>query len=220
MSIELTDEIRNKHFSAPIKPEKLKYFTEHFALAVLRFCLEGYDDWIVNDAPDLQSGDWTSGIEVTELAIDINRAIVGDCLQYWETGDVRYRDKAEQRGAASGDMFYILPVVDSNDELAALETIFRKKLKKIRNYKKNGFSDLGLIIMMDGIPIPSTSRYWADIVRVLQSDTAEKYDKIYFAYISTLSCYDCLTGETVDIAIDKADYEALKKLARAEVEKK
>ena len=219
MSIDLTDEIRNKHFAAPLKSEEMKYFTEHFALAVLRFCLEGFDDWFVADSPDLQSHDKTSGIEVTELAIDINRAIVGDCLQYWETGDIKYKNKAESRGAASGDMYYILPAVDSNDELSAFETIFRKKLKKIGNYKKNGFNRLGLIIVMDGIPISSTSRYWSDIVRVLQSAAAEKYDKVYFSYTSVLSCYNCITGETININIKTNDYEALKKLARIETEK-
>lgn len=218
MSIELTEEIRSRHFDSPLRSEQIKYFTEHLALAVLKYCFDDFDTWIVGDAPDLQSGDKTSGIEVTELAIDLNRAIVGDCLQYWETGDVKYRRKAEGRGAAYLDMYSILPTVDSNDELAALERIFRKKLKKIEHYKKNGFERLGLIIVMDGLPIDSTVRYWADIVRVLQSDTANRYDKIYFAYSSVLSCYDSISGKKEDFTISKADYSALKKLARTEIE--
>ena len=218
MSLELTDEIRSMHFSAPLRSEQMKYFTEHFALAVLKYCYDDFGCWTVNDAPDLQSGDKTCGIEVTELAIDLNRAIVGDCLQYWETGDVKYRNKAEGRGAAYVDMYYILPTVDSNDELAALEKIFRKKLKKIENYKKHGFGKLGLMLVMDGLPIPSTVRYWADIVRVLQSDSINKYDKVYFTYSSMLSCYDCISGTTEDIPINSGDYSALKKLARSEIE--
>lgn len=143
MSIVLTDEIRNMHFPKPLKAEEMKYYTEHFALAVLRYCFDCYDSWRAADAPDLQSDDGTAGIEVTELAISLNKAIVGDCLHFWETGDVRYKNKAEHRGARAGEEFYILPSVDSNDELAALETIFRKKLSKLSTYKKRGINTFG-----------------------------------------------------------------------------
>lgn len=218
MSIEITDEIRNKHFSVPLKSEQMKYYTENFALAVLRYCFDGYDDWKLCDAPDLQSGDGTSGIEVTELTISLNKAIVGDCLHYWETGDEKYKNKAEYRGATAGDMYYILPSVDSNDELTALETIFRKKLNKLKHYKKRGFKKLGLIMVMDGLPIPATEKYWADVVRVIQSASPEKYDVVYFAYSCAVGYYDCETGTVGHKAIDKADYDALKKYARAKAD--
>ena len=217
MSIELSDEIRSLRFTKPLKSEEMKYYTEHFALAVLRYCFDGYENWSVCDAPDLQSADRTAGIEVTELAISLNKAIVGDCLHYWETGDVKYKNKAEHRGAKAGDMFYILPSVDSNDELSALETIFRKKLSKIARYKKRGFKKLGLIMVMDGLPIPATETYWADIVRVIQSGSPEKYDKVYFVYSSALRYYNCSAGETGCIHINKDDFSALEKYARAEI---
>ena len=35
MSIVLTDEIRNMHFKNQLKAEDMKYYTEHFALAIL-----------------------------------------------------------------------------------------------------------------------------------------------------------------------------------------
>ena len=67
MSIVLTDEIRNMHFPKPLKAEEMKYYTEHFALAVLRYCFDCYDSWQAADAPDLQSEDGHAGIEVTEI---------------------------------------------------------------------------------------------------------------------------------------------------------
>ena len=219
MSIELTDEIRSHHFTKPLRSEEMKYYTEHFALAVLRYCFDEYDSWKVCDAPDLQSADGSSGIEVTELTISLNKAIVGDCLHYWETGDEKYKQKAEHRGATAGDMYYILPSVDSNDELSALETIFRKKLRKLKSYKKRGFGSIGLIVVMDGLPISSTKKNWADVVRVLQSDSPEKYDIIFFIFTSVLSCFNCKTGVTEDIEIDRNDFEALSKYARIMSEK-
>ncbi len=219
MSIELTDDIRELHFSQPIKPEEMKYYTEHFALAVLRYCFDEYDSWIASDAPDLQSPDGAAGIEVTELAISLNRAIVGDCLHYWETGDERYKAKAEHRGARPGEEFYILPSVDSGDEFAALETIFRKKLSKLTGYKKRGIDRLGLIMVMDGLPLPATAKNWADVVRVLQSDQPERYDRIFFVYNCCLSCYDCAADTCLNIGINKEDYAAIGKYARYMAEK-
>ena len=219
MSIELTEKIRNTHFSKPLRSEEIKYYMENFALAVLRYCSDEYDNWSACDAPDLQSSDGTTGIEVTEVAIGMNRAIVGDCLHYWETGDVRYKNKAEQRGATAGDMFYILPSFDSNDELSALETIFRKKLAKLSLYKKRGFRKIGLIMVMDGLPIPSTAKYWADVVRVVQSASELKYDFVYFTYCSVLSRYDCSAGTVTNTDLDRSDYDALKKYARCIIEK-
>ena len=220
MSIVLTDEIRNMHFPKPLKAEEMKYYTEHFALAVLRYCFDCYDSWQAADAPDLQSEDGHAGIEVTELAISLNKAIVGDCLHFWETGDVRYKNKAEYRGARAGEEFYILPSVDSNDELAALETIFRKKLSKLSTYKKRGINTFGLVMVMDGMPLPATAENWAEVVRVLQSDAEEKYDKVFFAYSSALSYYNAVTDTTTNYTIDRADYDALERYARYMAENK
>lgn len=214
MSIILTDEIREMRFPKPLKAEEMKYYTEHLALTVLRYCFDRYDDWQVSDAPDLQSKDRNAGIEVTELAISLNKAIVGDCLHYWETGDVRYKNKAEYRGARAGEEFYILPSVDSNDELASLEEIFRKKLAKLSSYKERGINRLGLIMVMDALPLSATVENWAEMVRVLQSDAAERYDKVFFAYNFALSYYNCETNTTTNYPIYRDDYEALKKYAR------
>ena len=219
MSIELTDEIREHRFTSPLKSENMKYYTEHFALSVLRYFFDEYDDWIVCDAPDLQSADGTAGIEVTELTISLNKAIVGDCLNYWKTGDVKYSEKAEHRGAAAGDMYYILPIFDSDDELSALEAIFRKKLRKLKSYKKRGFKSLGLILVMDALPIRSTEVNWADVVRVLQSDSPEKYDVIYLVYPTVLGRYDRSDGAVEYRNISREDYPALEKYARIMAEK-
>lgn len=218
MSIELTDDIRKRRFSAPLRAEDMKYYTEHFALAVLRYCFDEYDSLTVCDAPDLQAADKSIGIEVTGIAINNNMAIVGDCLHYWKTGDKRYREKAEQRGATPGETYYILPSVDSDDELSAIESIFAKKLGKLRSYRRKGFRRLGLVMVMDGLPIPVTEMYWADVVRDVQAESPEKYDAVFFAYASALSVYDCHSGRTEFFEIPPADMDALERYARCRAE--
>ncbi len=218
MSIELSDEIRNSRFASPLRAEDMKYYTEHFALAVLRYCFDEYDSLTVCDAPDLQAEDRSIGIEVTEIAINNNMAIVGDCLHYWKTGDKRYREKAEQRGATPGDSYYILPSVDSDDELSAIERIFTKKLRKLSSYRKKGFRRLGLVMVMDALPIPVTEMYWSDVVRDVQAESAEKYDIVFFAYSSALSVYDCHSGKTEFYDINSADMDALQRYARRRAE--
>lgn len=115
---------------------------------------------------------------------------------------------------------FILPSFDSNDELAALETIFRKKLGKLSGYKRRGINRLGLIMVLDGMPLTATAENWADVVRVLQSGADDKYDRVFFAYSSALSYYNCVTDTTTNYAIDRDDFDALKKYARYMTENK
>jgi hypothetical protein len=75
-------------------------------------------------------------------------------------------------------------------------------------------------MVMDGLPLSATAENWADVVRVLQSDSEEKYDKVFFTYSSVLSYYNCITDTVTNYPIDKNDYEALGKYARSIVENK
>ena len=67
---------------------------------------------------------------------------------------------------------------------------------------------------MDGIPLSATSDNWAEVVRVLQSGTEQKYKKIFFVYNSVLSYYNSSSDTTTNYLIDKNDFDALTKYAR------
>lgn len=219
MSIELTEEIRNTEFIYPLDSEDMKHYTEEVALAVLRYCFDEYDSLLVKDAPDLQSPDGSMGIEVTEVAVSKNKAIDGDYLQYRKTKDDKYLNKIREKGGTATDMNYGVLPVTKDDELAAMRSVFKKKLKKIPEYKSNGFGVLGLMMVMTEIPIPYTAYEWGEMIYTLNSSSDEQYDRIYFTYHSALSILDCKTGMVEFKPIAENDYNALCAYARIKAEK-
>ena len=220
MSIELTDEIRNTDFLHPMDSEDMKHFCEQLALAVLRYCFDEYDNLIVKDAPDLQSPDCSIGIEVTEIAVSKIKSIDGDFSQYRKTKDPKYLEKIREKGGTAEDDYYITPSVEKNDELEAMKAVFQKKLKKIPEYKRNGFGVLGLAMVMTEIPVPYTAFEWGNTVFPIMSSSKNKYDMVFFTYPSALSTLDCITGEVKFIPIGEKDYGAISKYARVMVENK
>ena len=218
MSIELTDEIRTKVFTASMNSEDFKLYDENFALAVLRYCFNDYDDLMVIDSPDLQSPDHSVGIEVTEITTSSNAAISGDFVNFRKTGKIKYKEKIEKNGGTATNYSVSYLPVTEDDEMNAIEIVFRKKLKKLKKYKNKGFKKLGLIMLMSGPPIPTVALNWGDLIYKLQSSSNYKYDMIFFAYSSALSILDCSTGKTDYIHIKPDDLDALKRYARIKAE--
>ena len=218
MSIELPHEIPNIESLQPLDSESMKHYTEELALAVLRYCFDEYDNFLVKDAPDLQSPDYSIGIEVTEIAVSKNKAIDGDYLQYRKTKDDKYLVKIREKGGTATDMNYGVLPVTKDDELEAMKNVFRKKLKKIPEYKSKGFGVLGLVMVMNEIPIPYTAYEWGEMIYGLNSSSDNKYDRIFFTYRSTLSILDCTTGKVEFKPIAEKDYNALCAYARMKVE--
>ena len=219
MSIDLTETIHSAEFIHPLDSEDMKHYTEQLALAVLRYCFDEYDSFLVKDAPDLQSPDCTIGIEVTEVAVSKNKAIDGDYLQYRKTKDEKYLKRIREKGGTATDINYGVLPVTKHDELEAMKSVFRKKLKKIAEYKSKGFSSLGLVMVMTEIPVPYTAFEWGKMIYALNSSSNEQYDRIFFTYRSALSILDCSMGTVKFKNIESNDYDALRKYARIMTEK-
>lgn len=220
MSIEFTEDICKTEYIHPLDSEDMKHYVEQLALAVLRYCFDEYDNLIVKDAPDLQSPDCSIGIEVTEIAVSKIKSIDGDFSQYRKTKDPKYLEKIRKKGGTAEDDYYITPSVEKRHELEAMKVVFQKKLKKIPEYKRNGFSSLGLVMVMTEIPVPYTAFEWGETVFPIMSSSKNKYDMVFFTYPSALSTLDCITGEVKFIPIDRKDYDAISKHARVMVENK
>ena len=73
---------------------------------------------------------------------------------------------------------------------------------------------------MDGLPLPATAENWAEVVRVLQSNAEEKYDRVFFAYSQALSYYNAATDTTTNYPIERDDFDALERYARYMTENK
>jgi len=220
MSIELPHDIPAIESLHPLDSEDMKHYTEHLALAVLRYFFDEYDNLLVKDAPDLQSPDGYIGIEVTEIAVSKNKAIDGDYLQYRKTKDTKYLEKIKEKGGTATDMNYGVLPVTKHDELEAMKAVFRKKLKKISEYKSKGFNILGLVMVMTEIPVPYTAFEWGEMIYALNSGTDKHYDRIFFTYRSALSILDCTTGKVEFKPISEKEYNALCAYARMKVDNK
>lgn len=220
MSIEFTEDICKTEYIHSLDSEDMKHYVEQLALAVLRYCFDEYDNLIVKDAPDLQSPDCSIGIEVTEIAVSKIKSIDGDFSQYRKTKDPKYLEKIREKGGTAEDDYYITPSVEKRHELEAMKAVFQKKLKKIPEYKRNGFGVLGLAMVMTEIPVPYTAFEWGNTVFPIMSSSKNKYDMVFFTYPSALSTLDCITGEVKFIPIGEKDYGAISKYDRVMVENK
>lgn len=217
MSIELPHDIPAIESLHPLDSEDMKHYTEHLALAVLRYFFDEYDNLLVKDAPDLQSPDGYIGIEVTEIAVSKNKAIDGDYLQYRKTKGTKYLEKIREKGGTATEINYGVLPVTKHDELDAMKVVFQKKLKKIPEYKCKGFCVLGLVMVMNEIPVPHTAYEWGEMIFNLNSCSVEKYDRIFFVYRSALSILDCTTGKVQFKPIAAKEYDVLCEYARLRV---
>ncbi len=214
MSIELTEEIRNFEFTSSMDFEIRKHYVEQLAFAVLRYCYNEYDSLILSDSPDLQSSDRSLGIEVTEVAINKIKSIEGDFEKYRKKGKAHYLKQIENKGGLATEFSYTTPGITKQDELDAMKKIFQKKINKIPSYKQKGYIKLGLIMVMDEMPIPNTVLEWREHIYKIYSKAEYKYDIIFFTYHYALRVLDLTTGKDSCKKIDETDYDALRKYAR------
>ena len=84
---------------------------------------------------------------------------------------------------------FIIPSASTHVEASSISSktkkakkLYKKKLKKIPEYKSNGFGVLGLMMVMTEIPIPYTAYEWGKMIYNLNSSSDEQYDRILFTY--------------------------------------
>ncbi len=215
----ITDEIRNTEFLKPMKSEAMKHYIENYALASLRYCFrDKYDDWLLLDSPDLQSPDHQCGIEVTEIVVKGKNEIDSQWQKYRETGDKKHIDVGIKLGATFDDTTCSYPVVNSKDELSALETVFSKKIHKLQKYRDNGYREVGLILVMNDIAIPNTALQWYKRVLEIQKTKPTQFDVVFFLHSCDLSWIGNNEHEPHYIHIPNKDGDALRKYARIQAE--
>lgn len=95
-----------------------------------------------------------------------------------------------------------------------MEEVLIKKLNKIASYSKKGFEKLGLIIVFDAPPMPTTAIKWVEVVKKVQSVSPEKFDIIFFLYSSAISYCKCDTYKVDYITLEEQVRDELSKYAR------
>ncbi len=193
MKIDIPDEVKNIVYTTPLDSEKMKYYTEAFAWLALQYCFDEYKNLQLSDAPDLQDINNMLGIEVTEVAIPSTKIVDGNWLHYRKTGEEKYKIKAERFGGEFDHISCSYPPITSKDELECIEETLKKKIMKIPSYRNKGFHTIGLIFVLNEMPLPDTAFRWGDVVKKVQSQSSEKFDMLFFLYSNALSYCKCDT---------------------------
>lgn len=214
MKIEIPDEVKDIVYTTPLDSEKMKYYTEAFAWLALQYCFDEYKDLQLSDAPDLQDINSMIGVEVTEVAIPSTKIVDGNWLHYRKTGEEKYKIKAERFGGKIDNISCSYPPTTSIDELECIEKILKKKIKKIQSYRNKGFHTIGLVFVLNEIPLPDTALRWGEVVKKVQSQSSEKFDMLFFFYSNALSYCKCDTYNVEYITLGKQLRHELSRYSR------
>lgn len=205
---------------APLSFEQVKHYQEFIALALLRyFNPEKYSIYQNADAPDLQSPDKKSGVEVTSATAQDVAAISGDFAKYCQTSDIAKQRVLEQKINHNGgnvEPFGLsYPITTDTIEYQIVRDAILNKNKKLLKYKGNGFTALELFVYY-----PQTMGPWSEKrIRTLFEETREEqtYDTVFLCSTGSLMVYQYAGKRLQCIPIPKADYDALKIIARMTV---
>lgn len=217
----ITNQIRSIQwydFKEPLDPKVTKHYNEYFALAVLRYFYSAkYSDFYKAEAPDIQSIDGKSGVEVTLATNETIASIDGDYAKSRlcgnETKKQKYMKKCERAGASFDSIGLTYPVQTGKQDEDAIRNVIEKKRAKLDSYRKQGFERMELFIRFAGIPAIGSKQTFVDLL-----SAANGYETIYFTAPSCLMAYRFSDGSFTSIKIPREDYEALGLIARLTVD--
>ena len=117
-------------------------------------------------------------------------------------------------------------VTDGNFEKPIIQSIIKKRIKNVTNYKNEEFKSIELFVFFDEMRISVKSerfRAYIDEVRVyideVLNDYNEKFDVIYLGYPYGLVKYDVAAGSIQEISIDRTAYDEFYQEEKLKAEK-
>lgn len=212
-------------FSGPLKPELVKKYDEQFALLILQHCFKSdYGNYILSDAPDLQCVDGTTGIEVTSAILECDAKIDGEFARYRlgpkkETDQKRCERIIERNGGRFEEFGISYPPKTCADELRIFQEAIHKKTNKIQSYQKNGFTQIGLFVLYEEMPIPHSVQMLIKQLDSLQNGCDEQYDFFFLCYPYGIIRFEQKSKQYEIFSIGQVDYERLSIEARIAIEK-
>lgn len=221
--MHITDKIYNVQwydFDKPLELEKMKKYDDIFALAVLRYCYpEIYNHFIKDESPDLQKDDRTQGVEVTSARNEIIASIDGNFANYRLTDNsakqARLKTKIKKAGAKLDSIGILYPKVTEQQEIEAIEQSIQKKISKLSNYQKKGFTKMELLVRCPSPPCILNKDIYIELM-----SKAKGYDTVYLTTPSCLMVYHHVDKYLSIKKIPEKDYIALEAIARLTVDGK
>ena len=218
--MELTDAIRNKHFDVVLDSHLWKTSVEYTALAALKYCYgDKYKTLIKSESPDLQDVENGLAIEVTDSVTEKNAKTIGEFVKLKSAKSEKDREKSrrkiEQNGCKlwmDGVMFW--PTISLENERYEIIDAYVQKLNKVAEYRKKGFTKVGLLIYHEKPIFRDTETDFPQWLIQAQVDHANKFDFVYLFHNAGLIFYDFADETIVHTPISHEDREALGNLGR------
>lgn len=214
-------------FDGPLKSHLQTKYTENFAYRVLKLCYpEQYQSLLLEDAPDLQMPDKSIGIEVTVAVSKQIAQIDGEFCNYRvgkQNAEAKERCKQiiEDNGGKIEQFGLSYPVQTLKGEQEIFQTAIQNKMEKLAAYRRKGFSQVGLFLLYEEMPIPpgNVQRDWLHWFDAAQAGYEDKYDFLYLCYPDALLTYHFSTGSYHIDVIGRECYGELSRDARRAVER-
>lgn len=192
-----TDLVKNKRYNTPIKACLLKHSQEFRALATLRYLFpDKYDAMVTGEAPDLQDGANSIGIEVT-AAVKEKDMMVSRLFSELNKGTPKEIEKRKKTIESSGYTF--VPLKDkrvaisvsgtADGEKLFIQESIKKKIKKLPQYRET-FRTLGLAIILPEILTSYSEQHIPEWLSEAFNDAEYSYDFVYVLSHRFCICYN------------------------------
>ena len=137
-------------FTKPLDSKLHSVYIEQLSFLLLKHIFPQISsEFVLNDAPDLQSKDKSVGIEITEAVAPKIAQIDGEYAKL-RFGKKTEHDKEkckrliEKNGGEVDSIGLSYPVTNSKDEWSIFSNALKKKVKLLPSYRRKGFKKMGL----------------------------------------------------------------------------
>lgn len=212
-------------FTTPLKSELHKYYYEFRACKLFEYCYPKRVELICSDKPDLQAVDKSLGIEVAEAILTQDAIVSGEFTKY-EFGKKNAEDRKrcvqiiQKNGGRVDESCLGFPSHTLDDELQNYKDIINKKIRKLPQYRSQGYSHMGLFIVCSSIPIPFKIDTLRELFAAAQQTGTDKFDFIWLSYPCAVLLYEESTKQIVIHKVNPQVYDEIAINARLEVEAK
>lgn len=212
-------------FTTPLNSELHKYYYEFRARKLFEYCYPKRVELICSDKPDLQAIDKSLGIEVAEAILTQDAIVSGEFTKY-EFGKKNAEDhkrciqKIQKNGGEVNELYLSFPSHTLDDELENYKDIISKKIRKLPQYRSQGYSHMGLFIVCSSIPIPFRKETLGKLFAEVQQTGTDRFEYIWLAYPCAVLIYEESTKQIIIQKVNPKAYDEIAINARLEVEAK
>lgn len=217
--MNLRDDIRNYEVISALPMELIKTSREYKVLAFLKYSFpERFSRLQKSEAPDLQEPDGNLAVEVTWGGSPRDELISGESLKYdharTEAEKEKCLHKIRKNGGDWDDISISFPVSTVEEDKKNVIEVFKKKLKKVGNYRKN-FQRIGLAIIVDIPLFFFDDSQWGEWLSDINDNS---FDFVALVHWAGVVIYDFKTRVYSNRRISREDVDALNRLGRMAAE--